>query len=70
MKVYQASYYKNFNYGAYDEYEYIICANSENEALGYALQSQGNTIATNWEFEEIDIKCAEAYYISGGAYPL
>ena len=63
-KVYAASYYRSFNYGAYDEYEYVIIASSESEALGYALQYEAKTEADFWSFEEVDVQHCGAHYIS------
>ena len=64
MKVYKASYYQSFNYGAYQEHERIVVANSENEALGLVLEDEQNTLAKHWDIEEIDITQAGVTYIS------
>jgi hypothetical protein len=54
MKIYIASYYRSYGLGAYDEYEYVIFANTEQEALGLALEAQPLTRTVGWEITEID----------------
>jgi len=54
MNLYHAEYYKSYGYGAFEEYNYIIVANTEGEALGLALQEQDNTTVESWCITEID----------------
>ena len=52
--VYHASYYSAGGYGSYQEAEYIICANTEAEALGFALEADPGTEARYWTISKID----------------
>lgn len=54
MNVYNCYYYKAYGYGAYEEYDAIIVANSESEALGFALTEFPTTIGAQWQVEKID----------------
>lgn len=64
MNIYHASYYMSYGYGAFDEYECLIVANTEAEALGFALEAEPNTKAAGWSITEIDISVAGSHYLS------
>lgn len=55
LKVFEASYYKSFGYGAYDEGKGIVVANTESEALGVCLQGNPETDPDGWDFDEVDV---------------
>lgn len=63
LKLYQASYYQTYGYGAYDEYEYVTVANNEQEALGLALAEEPSTIAKHWTIIELDATAVGAHRI-------
>lgn len=48
LKIYRASLYETYGYGAFDEISLIISANTESEALGVALQEYGQFEAKHW----------------------
>ena len=55
MNAYKAFYYKDWGWCAYDEEECIIIANTEQEALGFALQEYPDSIAEYWNLTLIDM---------------
>jgi len=63
MKTFLANYFESFNYGAYVEYDFVVAANDENEALGLALESQTDTKAKYWTITEIDLSTPTAIYV-------
>lgn len=54
MKVFRASYSWSGRYGAFEDSEYIVVANTENEALGMALEVKPCSGGQNWDIIEID----------------
>ncbi|MHB0978428.1 MAG: hypothetical protein ACYC1K_03465 [Minisyncoccota bacterium] len=54
MKTFIATYDKYFNYGAFDEFHYVIVAETQQVALGLALEAKSETAADGWKFEEVD----------------
>jgi hypothetical protein len=64
LAIFHASYYWSGGYGAYDEANYVIVANSINEALGFALEAEPDTKANDWAIIEIDATKAGATHIS------
>lgn len=64
MKVYNASYSETWGYGGFQEYEFIIIANTESEALGLALDSEAGGKAEHWNIEEINTKEPFAHQVS------
>ena len=64
MKVYNASYRETWRYGGFQEYEFIIIANTESEALGLALESSAGGKSNHWTIEEINTDKTFAYQIS------
>ncbi len=54
MKVFIAKYSWYGKYGAFQDYNYVIVAETKNVALGLALETHKETDAQYWEFEEID----------------
>lgn len=53
MKVFKAEYDETWRYGGYEEITLIIVANSESEALGFALEAypkKGNL----WSIDEVE----------------
>ena len=60
MNTYQASYRETWNYGGFQDNEYIVIANTEAEALGLALESESGSKKENWEITEIDTTRAHA----------
>jgi len=64
LRVFRASYYWHGSYGAYEEKEYIVIANTKEEALGIVLEAEAKTNAKNWEVTEIDIDEAGTIHIN------
>ena len=64
MKVYIASYYWSGRYGAYQEYNYVIIAETKEVALGLALESNKESQWENWVIEEIDTENAGVHYVT------
>ena len=58
LNVFVASYYESGRYGYYYEAEYVICANTESEALGFALSAEPKTTAKHWSFLQINTATA------------
>lgn len=54
LKVYTASYSATYGYGAFDDYEYVIVANTESEALGFALEAEPSSVAKYWNIAELN----------------
>ena len=54
MKVFTADYYKSFGIGAYQEYQYVVVANTKREAMGLLLDAEPNTSSYGWRLEEVD----------------
>jgi len=64
LDTFKASYYWSGNYGAYEELEYVVIANSVSEALGFVLEAEPNTDAGNWSIDPIDTSLPHAVWIS------
>ena len=54
LRVWTASYYVSYGYGAYDEHDAVVVANTEFEALGFLLERFSDTYAEHWTLEEVD----------------
>lgn len=63
LKVYTASYYETYGYGAYDDIECIVIANTESEALGFLITDHPETEAEKWGIVEVDMSFARAELI-------
>ncbi len=64
MNIYQASYFMQYGHGAYDEYEYVVVANTESEALGLALEAEHSTKGEGWSITELGSSIPTAHYMS------
>ena len=53
MKLFDACYFKQFQYGAYDDGVGFVVANTMEEALGLCLEAYPETEAKDWGFEEV-----------------
>lgn len=67
MKVFDATYAWQGGWGAYEYRDYVIIANTKEEALGLALEAELNTKAENWLINEINTSLPKAHYISGSS---
>ena len=65
MSCYKAECRQYGACGWYQDYDYVIFANTEAEALGLALDAQPDTSAADWELEEL--KPEGAHFISSGS---
>lgn len=64
MQVYHGSYYKTYGWGAYDEHNCIITANTPEEALGLALTHFPETTADGWWFDCLPTDTLLCHHIS------
>ena len=53
MKLFDACYFKQFQFGAFDDGAGFVVANTMEEALGLCLEAHPETKAKYWWFEEI-----------------
>lgn len=54
MNTYRASYRETWAYGGYEDKEYIVIANTEQEALGLVLEEEPKSNTKDWEIILID----------------
>ncbi len=54
MNVYRGSYSETWNYGGFQDYEVIVVANTESEALGMVLEEISDSRSDNWYIDQID----------------
>jgi hypothetical protein len=66
LKIYIASRSWYGGHGAYEDHEFVIIAESENVALGLALEAVEHSRASEWSFEEVE-KCVGATYVSSAS---
>ena len=64
FKVFVGRYQWHGSYGAYEEADYIFIAESEEVALGLALEEITTSNKDFWEFEEIKTNKQLAFEIS------
>lgn len=64
MKVFTAIYRWTGSYGAYDDRDYIVVANTANEALDFILAQADDTVAEYWTIEEVPTTEPITLYIS------
>ena len=64
MKVFNARYFKSGPYGWFEEYEYVIVAETSSVALGMALETKIDSEAKDWTVTEIDTNTAAVHLIS------
>jgi hypothetical protein len=54
MKVYIASYYKSFGYGAFDEMVLLVTAESHKDAFQLVMDANERTDKDHWDIKEVD----------------
>lgn len=64
MKLWSCSYYQSWGYGAYEDIECIINAETKEVALGLALEKYKETDTKYWFVEELVLEDYEVYEIS------
>ena len=64
MRLFHGNFSKSYGWGAFDEHDCIIIANTEEEALGLALTHYPETVADGWSFEEISTDKLLCYPVS------
>lgn len=64
MKFWHAEYDYHGGYGAFDEKQYAVVAETKEVALGLVLMVEPTTKASEWEITEIDSTKACAHFIS------
>ena len=55
MKVYHASYYNSYGYGAFDEIDLIVIAESLHDAFNMVLEANERTNKDCWDVKEISL---------------
>jgi hypothetical protein len=53
MNTYTASYFRTGKYGSYEDHQAVIVAETESEALGFALIHYPATDAKYWSIYEV-----------------
>ena len=69
MKVFHVSYHWSGGWGAYQEYEFIVVAETADKAIGMVVQSNPNTVASKdcWYATEIPTNAELVYGVSSAS---
>ena len=54
--IYHGQARQSWGYGAYQNYDCVVIADTKSEALGLALMEYPDTSAVDWDFEVIENK--------------
>lgn len=54
LKLFHASFSQTWSYGGYEYEDCIVCANTEEEALGLVLEHKPDSQARYWSITELD----------------